>query len=129
MIDLTAYSNEGADLHWPDVCLNSLTPPARNTCQPVVSADGFQGAEDAASNSGSASKDALVLLRSNLHQNVHQRIEKDRIGYVRIRPDFCCKLLIISLLHPDSNPRLHPYFPQEFVDSRLNQPEQGSAST
>ncbi len=106
MIDLTAYPNEGADLRRPDVCLNSLTPPARNACQPVASVDGFQGADDAASNSGSASKDALVLLRTNVHQNVHQRIKKDRVRYVRIRLDFCCKCFIISVLHSDSDPRL-----------------------
>ncbi len=106
MIDLTAYPNEGADLRRKDVCLDSLTPAARNACQAVASVDGFQGADDAASNSGSASKDALVLLRTNVHQNVHQRIKKDRVRYVRIRPDLCYKSLQRSMLHSDSDPRL-----------------------
>lgn len=99
MINLTADPTEGADLYRPDVCLNSLTPPTWNACQAV--------AKDQASNSGPASKNALVSLRANVHQNVHQRIKKDRIGYVWIRPDFCCKYLIISYLHSDSDPRLH----------------------
>ena len=41
-----------------------------------------------------------------MHQNVHQRIKKDRIGYVRIGPDSVYKCLQISHLYSDSDPRL-----------------------
>ena len=104
MINLTANQTEDAGLLRRDACLSLFTPPARNACQAVVSEDGFQSADDVASTSGSASKNALVSLRTNVHQNVHQRIKKDRIGYVRIRPNVSCKYLHISLLHSDSDP-------------------------
>jgi hypothetical protein len=104
MINLTANPNEGADLHRLHVCLNSLTPPDRNACKAVGSVDGFQRVQNVSSIPGSAPKNALVSLRSNVHQNVHQRIETDRVGYVRIRLDLCCKCLQISILHSDSNP-------------------------
>jgi hypothetical protein len=107
MINLTANPNRGADPRRPDVCLNSLMPLARDVRQGVASVRGFPSAHDVASTSGSASKNAVVLLRSNVHQNVHQRIKKDRTGYVQIRPDFYCKCLIISSLYSDSDPRLH----------------------
>jgi hypothetical protein len=103
MINLTANPNEGAD---PDVCLNSLTRPLRNARQAVPSVDGFHSAHDLASTSGSASKNALVLVRSNVHHNVHQRIRKNRIGYVRIRPDVRCKCLQIRMSYSDSDPLL-----------------------
>ena len=99
MKNLAAKQTEDADLDRSDVCLGSLTPLAGNARQAGRS-------DDVASNSGSASKNALVSLRSNVHQNVHQRIKKDRIGYFRIRLDFCCKCLIIRILHSDSDPRL-----------------------
>jgi len=108
MISLTANPNAGADLHGPDACLNALTPPAKNARKAFASVRGFQRAHDAASYSGSASKNALVSLRSNVHQNVHQRIKKDRIGYVRIRLDLLWKCLQIRELHSDSAPRLQP---------------------
>jgi hypothetical protein len=112
MIDLTANSNEGADLHRPDVCLNSMTPLARNACQAVASAHGFQSAEDVASSSRAALENPFGSLRANVHQNVHQRIKKDGVGYVRIKPNSCCKCLKISALHSDSDPRLQLQLPE-----------------
>ena len=42
--------------------------------------------------------------RSNVHQNVHQKIQTDRVGYVRIRPDLLDFPLETSQLHSDSDP-------------------------
>ena len=94
MINPSAHPNRGADLHRPDVCLSSLTPPSRNACKAVELS---QRAHDMASYSGSASKNAVVFTVTNVHQNVHQRIRNDRIGYVLFRPDFCCKFLTTSI--------------------------------
>jgi hypothetical protein len=105
MINVAANPNEGVSLR-PVVCLNSLTPPARNACQAVAAPDGFQSGDDVASNSGSASKNARVSLHTNVHQNVHQRIKKDRVGYVQIGPDTCYKCLQLLQVYSDSDPRL-----------------------
>lgn len=105
MINLTANPKERADVRRPDVGL-SLTTPARNACKAVVSAESFQRSHNVASYSGSASKNAVASTRTNVHQNVHQRIMKDRIGYVRISLDMCCKRLPISALYSDSDPLL-----------------------
>ncbi len=107
MINLTANPNRGADIHQPDVCLRSITPLARSAYQVVRPIGGFQSAHDVGSALGSASKKGVVLTHTNVHQNVHQRIKKDRIGYVRIKLDICHKLLQIRMLYSDSDPRLH----------------------
>lgn len=107
MKDLPANQTEDADLDKSNVCLNSLTPPAKNAFQAVASVDGFQGGvQNVGSGLGSASKNALVFTRTNVHQNAHQRIQKDIIGYVQIGLDCSCKPLKIRLLHFDSDPRL-----------------------
>src|SRR5579883_230767 len=105
MINLTANPYEAADLHRPDVCLNSLRPPARNACKAVASVE-LQEAHDVASCSGSAAKNAVVLTRTNVHQNVHQMIKKDRFGYLRIRLDFVERALKNRGFLADSDPRL-----------------------
>jgi hypothetical protein len=104
MTKLIANPTEDGDLHRPKVCLSSP--------------DDFESGHHAGSVPGSASKYALVSLRTNVHQNVHQRIKKDRIGYVRIRPDFGCKYLQIRELYSDSDSRLQsePLLPQEFTE-------------
>jgi len=88
--------------NWPGA--GSLT--SRNSCQVVGSIVGVQSAHDVGSVAGSATKKISVSTRANVHQNVHQRIEEDRIGYVQISLDFCCTHLPISLLHSDSNSTL-----------------------
>jgi len=47
------------------------------------------------------------LGRSNVHQNVHQKIKKDRFRYVRIRLDFAEKPSKNRGFLADSDPRLH----------------------
>jgi hypothetical protein len=106
MKNLAANPFEGADLYRSDVCFNSLTPPARNACEAFAFVEVFLSAYDGASTSGAVSKNPLVSLRSNVHQNVHQRIETDRVGYVRISLDLCCKCLALSHVYSDSDPRL-----------------------
>ena len=106
MINLTANSTEDAGLPRLNVCLSSRTPLARNSGHVGPSTDGFQSAFDVSLTTGSASKNAVISLRIN----VHQMIQKDRFGYVRIRLDFAEKALKNWGFLADSDPRLHSAF-------------------
>jgi hypothetical protein len=85
-------------------CPDAGTLTSRDSCQEVGLIDGVQSAHDLGLVAGAAAKSASVPACANVHQNVHQRIKKDRIGYVRIRLDFFCKFHIISMLHSASDP-------------------------
>jgi hypothetical protein len=95
-------------VHFPglDICPSSLTPKSRNSCQVVASITGVPSAQDLGSATGSALKNVQVSPHTNVHQNAHQRIKKDRVGYVRIKLDTRCKCFIVRLLHSDSDPLL-----------------------
>jgi hypothetical protein len=102
MINLISDPTEDPVLPRLAVCLSSLTPLARNGGQVVRSIEDFKTAEDVSSAPGSSLENGEVSPRTN----VHQRIKKDRIGYVRISLDLCFKRLPISILHSDSDSRL-----------------------
>jgi len=76
-------------------------PTARNGGQVVRSIENFK-ADEIVGLAPVSSENAVL----SPHTNVHQGIKKDRIGYVRISLDLCCKCLNISILYPDSDPHL-----------------------
>ena len=54
--------------------------------------------------SSEAGQIRVISDRSNVHQNVHQDIQTDGVGYVRIMPDSSYKALSLWHLHSDSDP-------------------------
>ena len=106
MTNLISEALEHPGLPRLDVWIISLTPLARNGGQVVRSLEDFKTAHDVGSVPGFSPENAVVSPDTSVHQNVHQRIKKDRIGYIWIKRDMRAKCIIISRLHSDSDPLL-----------------------